>query len=229
MAQTKKRVYCSGPLFSPEEQWGMEAISTILEKAGYDTFLPQRDGLEKYVMGLANDPRVTNKMFRRINTFVNRAIFSVDVYQILEGCDYLVFNMNGRVPDEGGVVETGIAFAAQKPLVIYKKDYRTKFNGSDNSMLTGLSYTFSTVGKMEQIPAELEKVARILDSMGPNPYKDNNIPPHIKKVLSFGRKVWKFLSVAKFFEADDEKRLDLLEQLAAMCKDSPAQARFQKA
>ncbi|MBI9075361.1 MAG: nucleoside 2-deoxyribosyltransferase [Desulfatibacillum sp.] len=229
MVQTKRRVYCSGPLFNPEEQWGMEAIAATLEKAGYDTFLPQRDGLEKYVMGLANDPKVTNRMFRRINKFVNRAIFSVDVYQILEGCDYLVFNMNGRVPDEGGVVETGIAFAAQKPLVIYKKDYRTKFNGSDNSMITGLSYTFSTVTSMEKIPTELERVARILESMGPNPYRDNNIPPHVKKVLSFGRTVWKFLSVARFFDADDAKRLDLLDQLAAMCEESPAMARLQKA
>ncbi|ACL04604.1 conserved hypothetical protein [Desulfatibacillum aliphaticivorans] len=221
MKHSKKRVYCSGPLFCPEEQWGMKAIADVLEKAGYDTFLPQRDGLEKYVMGLANDPRVTNKMFRRINQFVSRAIFSVDVYQIIEGCDYLVFNMNGRTPDEGGVVETGIAFAVQKPLVIYKKDYRTKFNGSDNSMLTGLTYTFSTVGQMERIPAELEKVAASLESLGPNPYSGNGIPPHMQKVLSFGKKVWKFLGVVNFFEAGDEKRLDLLDQIAAMSKEAP--------
>ncbi len=226
MAKQKTRVYCSGPLFNPEEQWSMAQIAQTLEKAGYDTFLPQRDGLEKYVMGMVNDPKITNKMFRHINTFVNKAIFALDVYQIVEGCDYLVLNMNGRVPDEGGVVETGIAFAVQKPLVIYKRDYRTKFNGGDNSMITGLSYTFSTVNHVDKIGPELEKVARILDSLGPNPYKDDNIPPYMKKVLAFGRKVWKFLHTARFFEVDDSQRLDLFKQLVEMCEESPVMAQL---
>ena len=144
----KKRVYCSGPLFCPEEIALMSAISDELENAGYETFLPHRDGLEPYIMKTINNPHVTNKKFRHINNFISKAIFAMDLYQVVYGCDYLVFNMNGRVPDEGGVVETAVAFASGKPLVIYKNDYISKFNGNDNSMLTGLSFTFNYAKKL---------------------------------------------------------------------------------
>ena len=43
-------IYCSGPLFCPEEQGGMAALARVLEDAGYGTFLPQRDGLEAYLL-----------------------------------------------------------------------------------------------------------------------------------------------------------------------------------
>jgi nucleoside 2-deoxyribosyltransferase len=36
---------------------------------------------------------------------VNKAIFSLDTYQLLRQCDVVVANLNGRVPDEGTIVE----------------------------------------------------------------------------------------------------------------------------
>ena len=219
---TRKLVYCSGPLFCPEEVAGMTALAEVLEDAGYDTFLPHRDGLEPYVLKAVNDPRVTNKSFRHISKFVNKAIFALDIFQIVERCDYLVLNMNGRVPDEGGVVETAIAFAAGKPLVLYKNDHRTTFNGNDNSMITGLSYTFSNVNNLEKIPEEISKVASKVEAAGASPYRGENIPPNMRKVVDFGRNIWKFMHVIHFFDLKkEEEYLDRLKQVVKMCESAP--------
>ena len=216
-----KRIYCSGPLFSPEEKQAMQQIAEVLEHAGYATFLPQRDGLEAYVMRLANDPRVTNKMFRRINLFTHKAIFALDIYQVVEGCGALVFNMNGRVPDEGGVAETAVAFAVGKPLVIYKQDDRTKFNGYDNSMVSGLAYNFSKVNTIREIPRELAVVMRRVEKWGRTPYSGPNVPPHMAKVLDFGRKIQKFLGLIHFFESPEQEKLQGIERVVDMCESSP--------
>ena len=219
----RKLVYCSGPLFCPEEVAGMTAMAEVLEARGFKTFLPHRDGLEPYVLKAVNDPRLTNKAFRHINKFVSKAIFALDIFQIVDRCDYLVLNMNGRVPDEGGVVETAIAFAAGKPLVLYKNDHRTKFNGNDNSMLTGLSYTFSSVNHLEKIPDELVRVAGKVEAAGTSPYQGDNIPPNMRKVVDFGRSIWKFMHVIHFVDMkSDEEYLDRLKQIVKMCEESPA-------
>ena len=118
-----RTVYCSGALFCPEEVQAMEEIASTLEGAGYSTYLPHLDGVEAFVLNAVNDPLANLLIFRPITRFVSRATFALDIFQILD-CDYFVFNMNGRVPDEGGVVETGVAFAAGKPVVIYRNDAR---------------------------------------------------------------------------------------------------------
>lgn len=114
----------------------MTAIATILEGAGFDTFLPHRDGLEPYVLRFSGGalPAVVPSARDR----VDRAIFALDVYELLDRCDAVVCNLNGRVPDEGMVVEASLAFAVGKPIVLYKADSRAPFGGRDNAMLTAL-------------------------------------------------------------------------------------------
>ncbi len=131
------KVYCSGPLFCAEEVGAMQAIADTLEAAGMRTFLPHRDGLEPWVMRFANAPG--QNLIPPIRRRIDQAIFALDVYELIEDCDAIVFNMNGRVPDEGGVVEASIAFAAGKPVVLYKRDIRAPFGGQDNAMLLGLT------------------------------------------------------------------------------------------
>ena len=135
----------------------MTSIARVLEDAGYETFLPHRDGIEAYVMGAADHPLLGGILGRTVSRQVSKAIFALDVYQVVEGCDALVLNMNGRVPDEGAVSETAIAFAVGKPRVIYKQDERSLVAGADNSMLLGLSPTFSTVSDVEELPSALER------------------------------------------------------------------------
>ena len=130
------RIYCSGPLFCAEEVGGMNALAKVVENAGYETFLPHRDGLEAYVMrlGSAGLPAA----FTAIRNRVDYAIFALDVYELLDRCSAVVCNLNGRVPDEGMIVEASIAYAAGVPVVLYKNDARAPFGGYDNSMLTSL-------------------------------------------------------------------------------------------
>jgi nucleoside 2-deoxyribosyltransferase len=105
-ATQNRRIYCSGPLFCPEEVAGMTAIAERLEKAGYATFLPHRDGLEAYLLKYVNDPRVNFIRVPPANRFLSRAAFALDIYQILERCDALVMNMNGRVHPVPGRVDS---------------------------------------------------------------------------------------------------------------------------
>ncbi len=195
----KKSVYCSGPLFNPEETATMAQIARTLKKAGYAPFLPHRDGVEAFVLNAIDNPLANLPIFAPINRFISRAAFAVDIYKVLE-CDYFVFNMNGRVPDEGGVVETGVAFAAGKPIVIYKNDPRTAFGGTDNPMLAGISHLFGQVDDIAAIPARLEEVAERLATLGDNPYEEGNMPGFVLEVAAFGGKVWRVLRLVRFFK-----------------------------
>jgi nucleoside 2-deoxyribosyltransferase len=132
----RQKIYCAGPLFTDKEREEMTAMATALEEAGFTTFLPQRDGLElaKCVDYLVADGMHVSEASKR----VSRAIFSLDVYQVLHGCDVLVANLNGRVPDEGTVSEAAMAYSRGKPVVGYKADSRTAFDGQDNPLVAGL-------------------------------------------------------------------------------------------
>jgi len=184
-------VYCSGPLFCPEEIGGMTALSEIIESAGCRTFLPHRDGLERYVMPQINNP-VSGVPFFPARRWIDRAIFCLDIYQIVERCDALVFNMNGRVPDEGGVVETAIACAAGKPLVIYKNDCRAPYGGGDNSMLTGLCHPAETVNNIHDIP---EALGKAVESASVRKDKTSiRLSQSIHKSVETGGRIWEMMA-----------------------------------
>lgn len=196
----KKIVYCSGPLFSPEDLHAMAQIAHVLENNGYETFLPQRDGLESFVMNSIDNMWANAFFIKPLKKFVYRSVFALDMYQVIERCDCFVFNMNGRVPDEGSVVETAAAFASGKPIILYKADKRTAFSGFDNPMLMGASYTFSLVDNVQMIPDEMRKLEKKLSTYGGNQNKGDNIPPFVKKTNHIGKKTWKFLKIIQFMK-----------------------------
>jgi nucleoside 2-deoxyribosyltransferase len=150
----KPRIYCSGPLFCAEEIGGMNAIAKVMEDAGFQTFLPHRDGLEAYVMRFDNTS--LGSTVSGIRTRIDYAIFTLDVYELIERCSAVVCNLNGRVPDEGMIVEAALAFAAGKPLVLFKDDARAPFGGYDNSMLTSL-VRGRIVRKLKELPSALRQ------------------------------------------------------------------------
>jgi nucleoside 2-deoxyribosyltransferase len=197
-AEDRKLVYCSGPLFCPEEIGVMSDIARVLEEAGYGTFLPHRDGVEAYVMNSVNNPFTNLFIFNPIARFVYRATFALDIYQVIERCDYSVFNMNGRVPDEGVMVELAAAFASGKPLVIYKDDRRSLIGGWDSPMLSGASRNFSVVDDIARIPRELAGAIDRLGAFGESPYEGENIPFSVREVVDFGRKVWRLARMFRF-------------------------------
>ena len=130
------RVYCAGPLFNERERDEMRQIAQALEGAGFETFLPQRDGLEL--------TKCVDELVRigygseRASRLISEAIFALDVYQVLRGCDAIVANLNGRVPDEGTVSEAAMAWARGQLVVGYKADTRTAHRGQDNPLVAGL-------------------------------------------------------------------------------------------
>ncbi len=132
----------------------MSAIASVLEAAGFATFLPHRDGLEAYVLRMAGMP--TPKPLAPLRARIDMAIFSLDAFELLERCAAVVCNLNGRVPDEGMIVEASLAYAAARPLVLFKDDMRAPFAGHDNSMLTSLAKG-RIINKINEIPAAVRE------------------------------------------------------------------------
>ena len=195
-----KYIYCSGPLFCPEEIAGMSAMARILEDAGFATFLPHRDGIERLVMGLVNTPLNTNFLGSR--EIIDKAIFALDVFQIVKRCDCLVLNMNGRVPDEGAVAEAGIAFASGKPVVIYKNDARTIFKGRDNSMITGLSGY--------PVVRELNKLPGIIKDIKPS---QTELAGRLLEVANYGEKIWFILKMLPSGRINKKQQNELINDI----------------
>ena len=150
-------VYCAGPLFNPPERDEMSAIAALLEAAGHDTFLPQRDGFElaDVCRRLVEQGVPTDEA----TAIVNRAIFALDAHHLLSS-DIVVANLNGRVPDEGTVVEAALAWHAGKALVLYKNDVRSPFDGVDNPMLSCLTDLHVT-DRLESLPQAVDTALRL--------------------------------------------------------------------
>jgi nucleoside 2-deoxyribosyltransferase len=150
---TVARVYCAGPLFNPPERQEMAAIAAHLEAAGHSTFLPQRDGFE--LADVARRLVDQGQTAARAADIVQRAIFALDAQQLLTA-DAVIANLNGRVPDDGTVVEAALAWHAGKALVLYKDDERSGFSGRDNPMITGLT-DLTVISQVEQLAVAVEK------------------------------------------------------------------------
>lgn len=148
------KIYCAGPLFNCKEREEMQEIADVLETRDFDVFLPHRDGFEFANLSTAIEELTESKKSTRL--LLQKAIFTLDVYQVLSS-DGLILNMNGRVPDEGAMVEAGIAWNAGKKIVIYKNDSRSLINGEDNPLLIGLS-DFITISDIPNIPSCFEEI-----------------------------------------------------------------------
>lgn len=183
-------------------------IAETLEEGGYKAYLPHRDGIDCRLLtedygAAVNETLLSGGM---------RAYFALQMYQVVVRCDCLVFNMNGRVPDEGGLFEAASAFAAGKPLVVYKRDHRSVFKGKDNSMITGLTADFSTVGDIGGICGEL---AGLIRDAGPAS-GGYVAPPSVRRVVGQGEVVWRLLRDGRYREARDEERIRLLGETAGL-------------
>ncbi len=161
MSNDSKRIYCAGPLFNPAERREMSQIADALKNKGFSVFLPQEDGLEfRRILPLMLKESVPKKTAVKV---LNWAIFSLDTFEV-SNCGGLALNMNGRVPDEGAMVEAGIAWALNKPIVIFKNDDRSLIAGNCNPLVLGLS-DFEYVSEYEELPTIFEKHFAELDSV----------------------------------------------------------------
>jgi nucleoside 2-deoxyribosyltransferase len=220
-----KIINVSGPAFCPEERESLGEIAALLEDRGYLTYLPSRDGLECCLPDISAEA-VLDEELRQGAQVLKRASFALEIFQLVERCDCLVFNMNGRVPDEGAIFKTSIAFTVGKPLVLYKRDHRSIFHGNDNAMISGLSPTFSAVGRIEHIPAELSMAIEATESRGGRHYDGDNIPLFMRQVVELGREVWSFIEGLSFPETWKEDRFYLLKLVSESFQASGAARRL---
>lgn len=96
-------IYFAAPLFSEAERRFNQQLTARLEAAGFDVFLPQRDGLEMARLAEGAMTAVERR----------QAIFALDTEQVL-ACDIFLLVLDGRIPDEGACVELGIAYCQQR-------------------------------------------------------------------------------------------------------------------
>lgn len=120
-----QKIYLAGPLFCKSEKDYNLVLTQLLEQAGYDVFLPQRDGYE--AVQLKNKSEIEK----------TQLIFKKDTSEILDS-DIFFMVLDGRVPDDGACVELGFAYANQKRCYGIKTDARSIEHGMDlNPLLAG--------------------------------------------------------------------------------------------
>jgi nucleoside 2-deoxyribosyltransferase len=213
-----RRVYCAGPLFNAAERQEMLQISALLTAAGFETFVPHADGMEfaqvcPFLVAQGH-PR------ERVGQWLHEAIFALDTYQVVVRCGALVFNMNGRVPDEGAVAEATMAWMLGKPVVAFKEDARSAIAGRDNPLVVG-PVGFDVVRELDQLaPALALKIAA-------QPLAEDwraSCPPGLASVLETGRLLWNELE--SLGESRDPERVAefMLELFTSGAADAPIAA-----
>jgi hypothetical protein len=121
-----------------------------------------------------------------VGQLLHTAIFALDVYQVVQGCGSLVFNMNGRVPDEGAVAEAAMAWTLGKVVVLFKEDARSMIAGRDNPLLAGLT-DFEIATELEQLG---EALGQRLAAHAIGPEWQINCPPHLRRTVELGERLW---------------------------------------
>jgi nucleoside 2-deoxyribosyltransferase len=156
-----KKIYIAAPLYSAKEQKDNLEIDGVLRKAGFDTFLPQRDGfaygdLFKQVQNEGYDHEEARDIALGI-------IMHLDVYQVCEVCDATVLNLTVRNPGEGTITEGALCFRSERPLVLYKGNNPSFVLENHSPLLTGQT-KFSIVDKVEEIPRKLRQIETEVES-----------------------------------------------------------------
>jgi nucleoside 2-deoxyribosyltransferase len=153
---TKQTIFISGPMFSPADLWEGRKIKDSLEAAGFGTYWAPEDGIEdERLIDNLKSPLMELTDYRKVALLVQKIGWTLDIYMATSGCDAMVMDMNGRVPDEGSVVEAANAYACGMPLVLYKETSITMWGPFDNPMLAALTKDWEPVTRVEDIAPAL--------------------------------------------------------------------------
>ncbi|WP_417382917.1 nucleoside 2-deoxyribosyltransferase [Gimesia sp.] len=203
------RVYCAGPLFNRSEREEMTAIANQLMESGYTVYLPHRDGME---FRLILDVLVErNWDAPTAAQFLHEAIFALDVYQLVIECEAMVWNLNGRTPDEGAVSEAAMAWVLGKPLIAYQDDVRSLIQGRVNPLLVGM-VDFESVDEIELIPDTLS--AAIKSQGVPSSVSLDQLPPKVQRAVKAGQVLWEALC-SEGAQENNELIASVVEELFA--------------
>jgi len=135
--------------------------------------------------------------------------------------DGLILNMNGRVPDEGAMVEAGIAWSHNKTVVTFKNDDRSLIQGNCNPLVMGLS-DFEFVDKYEEIPTAFDrKLAE--PSRSPSLTLSSNFETASKN----GQKISNYLSRGRTSDEVAELLIKLFTEVSCLISKDPKTNSFQ--
>jgi nucleoside 2-deoxyribosyltransferase len=156
-----KKVYIAAPLYSAKEQKDNLEIDEVLQGAGYETFLPQRDGFA--YDDLFKKVQNVGYAYEEARDIALGLIMHLDVYQVCEGCDATVLNLTVRNPGEGTITEGALCFRSERPLVLYKGNNPSFVLENHSPLLTGQT-RFQIVEKVGEIPEKLEQFENDVES-----------------------------------------------------------------
>jgi len=191
----KIKVYCAGPLFNSKEREEMDEIAEILRQNTFEVFLPHEDGLKfydmlPYLIGLGFDSK-------RAKNLLKRAIFYLDAYEVVNDCNAVLVNLNGRIPDEGAIVEGAWSWILGKPTFLFKNDVRTVLDGEDNPLVEGLG-GFIYIRDIEKLP---DVIKTFFETHTIPEAKSLNFPGHIKQILDKGKSIATWLKGGREIDA----------------------------
>ncbi|WP_417392689.1 nucleoside 2-deoxyribosyltransferase [Gimesia sp.] len=203
------RVYCAGPLFNRSEREEMTAIANQLIDSGYTVYLPHRDGMEfRLILNVLVE---RNWDAPTAAQFLHEAIFALDVYQLVIECEAMVWNLNGRTPDEGAVSEAAMAWILGKPLIAYQDDVRSLIQGRVNPLLVGM-VDFKSVDEIELIPDTLS--AAIKTQGIKSSASTEQLPLKVQQAVKAGQVLWEALC-SEGAQEDNELIASVVEELFA--------------
>jgi len=210
----RARVYLAGPMFSLGDKYEQTVLDTALKKK-YDVHLPQRDGIEvASVMGLLNNPNlhgtsmleplVTNRMV----VWVTRIVEALDVYQSVEGCQCVVLNLDGRVPDEGSLVEATLAWCVGLPVVPFKTTPITELGINDNPMVNAIC------GWVPPWSTPADVITAVDAAINRSPSVDLEcVSPGIQLFCQLGRTIWQIRRRRTWTPPDVQRAITELQAL----------------
>lgn len=202
------RIYCAGPLFNRAERQEMTEIADRLCAEGFSVYLPHRDGME---FRLVHEVLVDRGWTAPVaGEFLHAAIFALDVYQLVVECDAMVWNLNGRTPDEGAVSEAAMAWTLGKPLVAYRDDVRSLIEGRVNPLLVGM-VDFRTIDDVALLP---EAISAAIAEQPIGTAGTESLSPRMRDAVDKGRQLWQAMQDAAA-QNDDERIATVVAELFA--------------
>ena len=97
---TAQKIFISGPMFSPADMWEGKKIKDALHAAGFDTYWAPEDGIEdETLIKNLHSPLMELSYYQQVALLVQKIGWTLDIYMATYGCDGMVMDMNGRVPD----------------------------------------------------------------------------------------------------------------------------------
>lgn len=151
------RIYYAASLFNEAERAFNRKVIAMIHDLGYSTWFPQED------VGLLTD------FIEKDGMTLEEArdhIFRLNIREV-EAADLVVLCLDGRVPDEGACIESGIAWGMNKRIIALKTDFRDGEPGGNNIMIDGI--VDQVAGSIDELRALLDPDNMIVDLTGEDP------------------------------------------------------------